>query len=330
MYIAVPLIASLVLVVGLVVVWATAQPENGGGEDPVPTAAVGSLGETSAGSLTENSNTMTPTATATREAPPTSSAPSTVSVFSPSADQIFASDETMRFAWVWLTVLHDDEQFAVYIVSEDEPGEAVFVGSAAEPDNASLYVVESSPSELELAAGSYLWQVRLENSQTGQMIVESDLRRILVEEEPTATPTRVPPTPTATPTVSPTATEIPPTETATIAVCVPAAPPGWLTHRVELGETPSFFSERANVPVEEILVANCLSRNAILSVGQQLFIPPPLATDTPTPRPTNTPAPAPTSDSDTGSGGGGGGNDGGGGGSRSTSTPVKPPTPEGS
>jgi serine/threonine protein kinase len=329
LYVAVPLLALLVLIFGLILVWSqfaraqqgTAEDsdENGSAittEDEVSTPTVSAVG-----GLLGVDNTPEPTETITREAPPTSAADNTVSVFNPSADQTFARNDSIGFAWVWLTVLNNNEEFAVYVVSEDNGGDPILVGITAEPDDASLYVVESSARELDLTAGSYLWQVHLVNRQTGEMILESDPRRILIAADPTPTPTEIPPT--NTPTASPTATEIPPTPTATEVACVPSAPFGWLTHQVERGETPSFYAERANVRVQDIFAANCLRQGAILSIGQQLFIPPPLATNTPIPLPTDTPSP------DIGGGGGSGGggddDDNGGGGSRSTSTPRPPP-----
>ncbi len=193
------------------------------------------------------------------------------------------------------------------------------MGIATEPDNASLYKLETTARKLNAPAGSYLWQVRLEDKLSGEMIVESDPRRVFIAEDPTPVPTDIPPTLTVT--ATPTPTEVPPspTPTATESTCVPAAPFGWLTHRVQPGENPSYYSERANVPIQEIFAANCLSRNAILSVGQLLFIPPPLATITPTPGPTNTPF------VDIG-GNVGGGNSGGGddGGDPGTGLPARP------
>jgi LysM repeat protein len=271
--------------------------------------------------------TAEPTETITRSAPPTSAADMTISVFNPPADQAFAMDESIEFAWVWLTLLKDNEEFAVYVVSEDSPGEPTLVDVTAEPNNASLYLVESNARELDLSAGSYLWQVRLEDNQSGSMIVESDQRRFLILAEPTPTSTNIPPT--ATPTSSPTATEIPPsptaTATATVVACVPEAPFGWITHIVERGETPSLYAVQANVPVQQIFQANCLAPGAVLSVGQRLFIPPPLATDTPTPSPTDTPSPTSEDGGGSGGGGGGGDDDDNGSGSRPTSTPGPPP-----
>jgi serine/threonine protein kinase/LysM repeat protein len=316
LYIAVPIVALLFIVFGLVLVWsqfANAQQGQGGSppttvseparEDPNSVAAV-------------NLETPAATATFTREAPPTSAAETTIPVFGPPAEQAFSDQEIIGFAWIWLTLPRENEIFAVYLFAEDDGGEAVLVGTVEEPDNASLYLLEKSPAEIGIGPGSYLWQVRLEEVSSGNMVVESNPRRLTILEESTATPTQ---TPTSTP--SPTATELPPTATPTEVACEPSAPPGWFLHSVQAGETPSFFAQRANVPVEQIFDANCLFRGAVLSVGQQLFIPPPLVTNTPTPGPATQPPPQPTDDTGGGSGGGGGG------GSQPTEEPTEPPDP---
>ena len=317
LYVAIPVIALLVLIFGLVLVWNqygnTGQgasvdggnPATTGGEDLTTAESVGS-------GLVGNNGTLEPTETLTREAPPTSAAETTVSVFGPSAEQTFANDEKIGFAWVWLTTLKDNEEFAVYLVSEDEEGPPILVGVATEPDNASLYLLESNAGDLDVPAGSYLWQVRLEDSRSGKMIVESDPRRLTIIQA--STPTKIPSTKISTATATPNAVTA--TVTPTEVVCVPAAPFRWLTHRVLPGENPSYYSEQANVPVQEIFTANCLPNDAILSVGQLLYIPPPLPTATPTPGPTDTP------------GSSGSGNNNGGGkppGPKPSSTPVKPP-----
>ena len=213
--------------------------------------------------------------------------------------------------------IQESEEFSVYVSSEDEQGEAILVGIANEPDNASLYLLESSARELNIPAGSYLWQVRLEDMNSGETVVESDPRRFIIQEDPTETPTTVRPTQTATSVATSTPNPTQPTVTPTEVVCEPEPLRGWISHRVESGQNPSFFAERANVPVQTIFEANCLQPGAVLSIGQLLYIPPPLATDTPTPGP-----PTPT----VSFGGGSGGDDGGGngGGDDPTNEPPKP------
>jgi LysM repeat protein len=86
--------------------------------------------------------------------------------------------------------------------------------------------------------------------------------------------------PTATPLVSPT-----PTPTATL-------PPNQTRHTVEANETVSTIAKKYGATTDTILQANGLKANSILSVGQELIIPLPLAnTSTPTVSPTPSPTP---------------------------------------
>jgi LysM repeat protein/predicted nucleic acid-binding Zn ribbon protein len=102
---------------------------------------------------------------------------------------------------------------------------------------------------------------------------------------PSATPTRAPSAtydvvPTATPLYSPT-----PPPTATL-------PPNQTRHEVQPGETISAIAKIYGTTTTAILQANGLKESSIISVGQELVIPLPVA-DTATPTPTLTPSPTP-------------------------------------
>ncbi len=333
LYVAVPLLALLVIVVGMALLlsqFANAEPQ--GSEPTVPalavaTEAVPQVGEGTEQTPTEIAPTVEPTATLTREAPPTSVVDTTVPIFGPLSDQVFKREETISFAWIWLRQPKAEELFTVYIESEDDASDPVAIGTVDEPDNASLYRLDTSAAALDLPAGSYLWQVRLENQETNETVGESDPRRFFVAEEPTATPTPITPTATATQTETP----VPPTETATATAvvveatattavtCVQQRPFGWIEHRVQAGESISVLAQQGNSTVQQILDANCLTRNSVLSINQFLYIPPPPATATPLPSPTSPAVSTAPPVSGGGGGGGGsvdpgdGGGDGGGG-----------------
>jgi LysM repeat protein len=83
----------------------------------------------------------------------------------------------------------------------------------------------------------------------------------------TAEPARAAaPTGTSAPTSSPAPSPSPvPTSTPT--------PSGPIAYRVQQGDTLSSLSVRFNVPLQDVLTANKLRENAILSVGQELIIP---------------------------------------------------------
>jgi serine/threonine protein kinase len=349
LYFAVPVLALVVLVVGLFLLWsqfASAEPQGDPPSSVVEVDEPGNVDEDPAtgddedGSIIDAGLTSVPTATLTRQAPPTSVTDATVPVFGPVSDQVFERGEVISFAWIWLNQPEEDESFTVYIVSEDTETSPVAIGTVDEPDNASLYRLDSTAAELDLPAGSYLWQVRLENRASGETVVESDSRRFFIAEEPTATPTAtatntvIPPTATATSSVTPepatsTATLESPTPEPTEVVCVPSRPVGWVEHRVQSGDTISFFAARANLTVQTILDANCLARGAVLSLGQLLYVPAPPVTPTFTPRPTSPVSPTFPPGGDDGVGGGGdsgGGSGSNGGGNGGGSSPDPDPT----
>lgn len=109
----------------------------------------------------------------------------------------------------------------------------------------------------------------------------------LLPNTATATPTAtLSPTPTLE--VAPTATPLrspTPSPTATL-------PPNQTRHTVESGETASTIAKKYGTTTSAILQANNLKANSILSIGQVLIIPLPVA-DTPTPTVSPTPSPTP-------------------------------------
>jgi serine/threonine protein kinase len=268
-YIAAPLVAVLLVVIGIFIFAALAN-SNGSTTTPEATAVA-----TDPAAGLADSPTAEPTATPTKEALPTSAAEIKVDLFEPVADATFTQRDRIRFAWLWLLVVAENEQFRLYLSPETvDASPEILLGSVSEPNTANLYLLPQTISELGVVPGTYTWQVRLEDQATGEVLAESDPRRLTILAD---TPT---PTLTPTPEVSSTPTV---TFTPTAEACVPERPPGWLVHTVRPGDTISTFAQRANVTVNTILQANCLPPGTVLSVGQTLFIPPPLATRTPTP-----------------------------------------------
>lgn len=100
----------------------------------------------------------------------------------------------------------------------------------------------------------------------------------IISQTPSATPTAVPPTPTRTRT--PTFTRVPPTAT--------KPPP--VTYVVQYGDSLWGISDKFNVSIEALLIANGLAENDIIREEQIMIIP----TGTPTPPvvPSATPRPA--------------------------------------
>ncbi|MHB0875998.1 MAG: LysM peptidoglycan-binding domain-containing protein [Anaerolineae bacterium] len=88
---------------------------------------------------------------------------------------------------------------------------------------------------------------------------------------PTFTPT-VLPTATATVTVTPTPTRTPTATVEPTATAVPEATP--TIHYVASGETLSGIAEAYGVSVDALMAANDISNASLISVGQELIIPP--------------------------------------------------------
>jgi len=122
----------------------------------------------------------------------------------------------------------------------------------------------------------------LESISGGGVEVASDVIPIVIRDltpTPSPTGTAAPATPTATPTLA--------------EACVVSPPPGWVLYTIRTGDSLSNLSERANIPVEDLIAVNCLP-NDLLSVGQQVWVPLAAVPRTPTPPSTNpTSAPPP-------------------------------------
>lgn len=155
-------------------------------------------------------------------------------------------------------------------------------------------------------------------------------------ETPSSTPTatltvtssRTPshtPTPTATPSNTPTETKTPtstrtplllvtntfaPSQTPspTPEVCVPRRPDRWQTYRVQAGDTLSGLAASRGVLLSQVMAVNCLVDAGFIVVGQELFLPVPLATVVPT-SPGDNGQPGNGSDNGNNNGGNGNSND---------------------
>ncbi|MCB9457149.1 MAG: LysM peptidoglycan-binding domain-containing protein [Anaerolineaceae bacterium] len=137
------------------------------------------------------------------------------------------------------------------------------------------------------------------------------------------TPSRTP-TPTETPssTPTPTVTKTPPstrtpfllvtntfapsqTPSPTPEICVPQRPDRWQTYRVQAGDTLSGLAASRGVLLNQVMEVNCLVDAGFIVVGQELFLPVPLATVVP---PSSGDNGQPGNGSDSGNNNGGNGN----------------------
>jgi LysM repeat protein len=77
--------------------------------------------------------------------------------------------------------------------------------------------------------------------------------------------------PTVTATRTPLPTQRPSTNTPT--GCVVVQPSGWITYRVEPGDTLSGLAVETDTTLEKVIQVNCIANPSILIVGQTLFLP---------------------------------------------------------
>ncbi len=228
-----------------------------------------------------------PTGTGTRELPTESASDPSISVFSPPPNREFGQNDTINFDWVWPALPGPGRHFAVYVIDGEQEYQ---LGTRTEPVSGQSYRLPVAVTDIPVI-GDLVWQLRLESIDGSEVMVSSDVIPLLIRPaEPTGTAT-------ATATVTPTAT-MPPTETVD---CVIDAPPGWVYYTIREGDSLSNLAARANIMVETLLEVNCLADD-LLSVGQQIWVPPAAVPRTPTPQPpappTNPPQPpAPTATS---------------------------------
>lgn len=223
----------------------------------------------------------TPTASPTLELPTESSVDFSISVLSPAANREFSAEDTINFDWFWPTLPEPGEHFAVYLIDGEREH---FLGALTEPNNGAAYRLSVPVEDIPVTGDDLAWQVRLESVDGSDVFVAGDPIPIVIrpaEPTTTLTPTGTATAPTATNTTSPSATP-----------CVIDPPPGWVLYSVRLGDALSDLAQRANVPVETLLEVNCLP-NDLLSVGQQIWVPPAAVPRTPTPPPAPTSAPPP-------------------------------------
>jgi LysM repeat protein len=201
----------------------------------------------------------------------------TISVLFPAPNREFTAQETINFDWYWPTLPQPGVHFAVYLID----GEREFqLGVLNEPNNGGNYRLAVPGEDLPVTGEALTWQIRMESIDGSDVVVASDLIPITIRaDEPTAGPTG-----------EATATD---TTTPTTAACVVDPPSNWVLYTIRLGDALAGLAQRANIPVEALMEVNCLP-NDLISVGQQIWVPPAALPPTPTPvLPTNTPPPPP-------------------------------------
>ncbi len=227
-------------------------------------------------------DTITPATFTPNPSPTSPYEGSRIQIASPNFGAEFLVEDEVPFSWIWPVAIENDHQFVVYLLNGEEETAIGEVAGSEVGDNNNFLLRTVVSNFIDHNPGTYSWQIRLEDKDTGDILKES-AQFPLVFENPTATPS-----PTATPTFTPS-----PEATAEIAECIP--PEGWVEYIIQEGDTLFTLGEATSSTVEAIKQANCLESN-VLSVNGRLWLaqlpPTPTPTPTITPTPSNTPRPA--------------------------------------
>jgi LysM repeat protein len=224
-----------------------------------------------------------PSESPTAELPTESVLDFSINVVFPGPNREFTFQDTIDFEWYWPTLPEPGMHFAVYLIDGEQEYQ---LGALSEPNVGGNYRLSVLGEDFPATGDDLAWQIRLESVGGGDELVTSDAIPIIIREaEPTATSATAGATTTATVTATGTLS-------ASATACIPDPPPGWIYYSIRAGDSLSSLAENANILVETLLQVNCLE-NDLLSVGQQVWVPPGAVPRTPTPPPSPTSPPVP-------------------------------------
>lgn len=228
-----------------------------------------------AGALANSTDTATmaptplTTSTAVREIP--------LELLAPADSSEFSSDEDITFGWTYVAPLEREQQFVIYLLAGGS--EAARLGPVTEPATDTQYRLVVDGDELDVAAGVYDWQIRLEDAAMGAQLAASSPRTItFLAPLPTSSPS-----PTTTASLSPTPSATPAaTATPSPTPCIVSPWPTWVRYTIQRGDALFPLALERGTLVEEIMRVNCLEDD-VLTVGRVLWLPPLPAAGTPAP-----------------------------------------------
>ncbi|MCP4425024.1 MAG: protein kinase [Chloroflexi bacterium] len=282
-YVAVPLTLIVIILAGFLLTQRETSPDDANAPSPppittvTPVTAVPTVTAATSVNLqptTSNLQTATPAIAASQTPSPTV-VEGNILLLAPSPGFAFDGNETIIFDWHWPLPLESDQQFSVYLITDNETR---LVGVVTRSVSESQYRASIAISDLELTAGAYDWFVALESAPDGETLLDSEKQPFSVRFDPTATPTA-----TETPTRAISSEDATATHWAS---CVPEPPSGWVSYTVQSGDFLFNLAIQTGTTVEIIQEANCL-REPIIGAGQKIWLPslPPTATPLPSPTP---------------------------------------------
>lgn len=224
----------------------------------------------------------------------------TIVVIAPADETEFEAGDTANFRWSWSEGLQENQQFAVYLLTEN--GRSL-LGTVGTPSSDGSYSLQTLLPESSSPLSE--WQIVLEDLSTNRNIATSSNRRISIKPAP-ATPTFTP-TPTATATATATSS---PTPIPQVAISVSSASlrqgPGTvypILRYLYEGDVVAVLAKDTaaedwyNVLLDDgtrgwlaSVAVSPVGEASINNVGIAATLPA-RPTNTPTPTPTNTPTP---------------------------------------
>lgn len=130
-----------------------------------------------------------------------------IEVLEPEEDAVLMPDSEIPVRWCWSEQPMEQEEFALFIMHGEDERRLVI---PVERVDVFCYEATLASDDLSGEQGELSWRVKVLDGATGNVIVSSDWRLIVVEVPATPTPTHTPTlTPSSTPTMTPTATPSP-------------------------------------------------------------------------------------------------------------------------
>lgn len=102
-----------------------------------------------------------------------------IPLLGPPSGSIFGRDDVVSFFWSWPGEVGRNQQFVVYLAVD---GVRSPLGTVDEANLGSGFQLQAAVGETDGAAGSYVWQVFLEDSATGATLGQSEARTIAIIE----------------------------------------------------------------------------------------------------------------------------------------------------
>ena len=87
-----------------------------------------------------------------------------------SSEFILSNDAKLIFSWSWTAEIEENQRFAVYLGAS---GRVFQVGVVRQNEESGQFQFSVKASDIAIVAGSYQWQVRLEDSVQGAIVAES-------------------------------------------------------------------------------------------------------------------------------------------------------------